>query len=197
METLIHVIVILSPPPPSYPPSRYVPPVCSPSPNPPFSTSPSFLDACIDWARGSSSTLISLEVWERRYEGTERVTLIVPSGLTCEKKKSLSFARKSSTLQYSTTDVTSSETDGYRDATLFSFHRGGYGSEMNRSSHGPIYPRRNFWLQYIAGVLLSFFKNSLLVPEISLGRTFAGNGGGLFSMMDLRALPVFLFVFLF
>jgi len=46
------------------------------------------------------------------------------------REKSLSIARKRSTLQYSATDITSSETDDYRDATLFSFHRGGYGPKL-------------------------------------------------------------------
>lgn len=118
---------------------------------------PPSLDACIDWARGSSSTLISLEVWERRYEGTKRVTPTVPSGLTCEKK-SLSIARKRSTLLYFATDVISSETDDYRDATLFSFHRGGYGPKWidqvaDRLASSPYFRLTLF----TAGVLL-FFK---------------------------------------
>lgn len=50
----------------------------------PLTCSPS-LDACIDWARGSSSTLISFEVRET-VRGYPMSATVVPSGLTCEKE---------------------------------------------------------------------------------------------------------------
>jgi len=134
------------------------------------------------------------EVWNRQYERIPNEYFLreyTVRTLTCEKRASLSPAkdRRCDTLQLIL--LVARLMIIPRRYSVFPFsarwprsERWGFESQTDRPPRPKL--RSHFWHSRF-----HCFLKTLLVPEISSGRTFAGNGGCLFSMTDFKAFTTF------